>query len=82
MMQSSFWVLVEPNPSQKFRYSLGGAVPYLASWEDMALCLPKAEDWPPSLRRRVRAYVARRSWLTGTREPSLRAGANWLRGWA
>ena len=40
------------------------AVPYLVDWQDNVLQPPGEAEWPASLLRQVRGYVARRSWFT------------------
>jgi hypothetical protein len=40
------------------------AVPYVLDWEDNVLPPPDGQEWPASLLRQVRAYVARRSWFS------------------
>ena len=47
------------------RYSAGArAMPYLESWEDNVHRLPDADEWPASLVRQVKSYVAHRSWFS------------------
>jgi hypothetical protein len=43
--------------------SRGSGVCYLVDWENNLLPLADGLAWPASLRRQVRAYVARRSWF-------------------